>query len=229
MFFLDFSLVKFLAMWPLDFFWGSSVGPALWRWRIGFKDREYVVRRSRRWSEPLAGDDEEILGVGKLGSKAFEDKVLPAIKVDWVRGRTGMSMLDKNWDLWYEGMVNAHDLVKRGIVRMEDFEGTVVAVHTEGMGWLVWKDKEENDGGEASRKIQRVKARLEQMGKEGLFWSWVEFVQSETQRDGVTADGVGDVTRKGKELFEAHGVDFDDFWKEVGGLEGMPGMKASGS
>ena len=29
---------------------------------------------------------------------------------------------------------------------------------------------------------------------------------------------------KAKAMFEAQGVDFDAFWKKIGGMEGLPGM-----
>ncbi|MCJ1466438.1 hypothetical protein MMC07_005057 [Pseudocyphellaria aurata] len=236
MFFLDFALVRFVAVWPVDFFWGTPAGPMRWRREVGFCKAEVVVRRSRRWGEGVVGDDQEVMGEGKLGAKAFEERVIPGMNAGWVRGRSGMAMLDKNWDLWFRGMVDAHSMVEQGKMRMEHFEGRTVAVHTEEKGWLVWQMEGDDDGGPARRKIQLVKARLEALGKESLFWSWVELVQFETDRATQARatqhghDGAGsaraDVMQRGKRLFEAHGVDFDDFWQGVGGMDDMPGMAA---
>ncbi|MCJ1265389.1 hypothetical protein MMC22_005266 [Lobaria immixta] len=230
MFFLDFALVRFVAVWPFDFFWGTPAGPMRWRWEVGFGKNEVVVRRSRRWGEGVVGEDQEVLGEGKIGSRAFEERVIPGMDAAWVRGRSGMAMLDKNWDLWFRAMVDAHALVDKGKMRMEDFGGRMVAVHTEEKGWLVWQVEENEKGGPARRKIQLVKARLEGLGKESLFWSWVELVQFETdqakQGDNGTGSAREDVMKRGKQLFEAHGVDFDDFWRTVGGMDDMPGMAA---
>lgn len=229
MFFLDFALVRFVAVWPMDFFWGTPTGPMRWRREVGFCKTEVVVRRSRRWGEGVVGDDQEVLGEGKSGAKAFEERVIPGMDAGWVRGRSGMAMLDKNWDLWFRGMVDAHSLVDKEKMRIEDFEGRMVVVHTEEKGWLVWQMEGEDDGGPARRKIQLVKARLEALGKESLFWSWVELVQFETdqatkQGDNSMGSARADAMQRGKQLFEAHGVDFDDFWQGVGGMDDMPGM-----
>ena len=229
MFFIDFALARFVAVWPMDFFWGTPLGPLRWRWAIGFRERDVVIRRSRRWGESIVGVDEEVVGDGELGRKAFQERIVPGIDATWARGRTGMAMLDNNWDLWYRGMVDAHAFVDSGKIGMIDFQGRTVAVHTE-KGWLCWKISDEASG-ETGEKLQKVKGKLDAMGKEGLFWKWVELVQFETEgREVLTGRSTAreDVVRKGKVLFEEEGVDFGEFWHEVGGLEGMPGMDGSG-
>lgn len=70
------------------------------------------------------------------------------------------------------------------------------------------------------------KDKLTSMGKENLFFSWVELIQFETsQPGGFTKDRQTRTMGRAKELFEAQGVDFDQFWKEVGGTDGLPGME----
>lgn len=240
MFFFDFALYQFVATWPLDFFrWGQPLGPAIWRWKIGYKAREVVVRRSRRWGEQIfVGENngqEAILGEGKIGDKVYKERVLPGIDAAWVRGRTGMSMLDQNWDLWYQGMVNAQMLIEKGQVKIEAFNSRMVVVHESKRGWLMWKfDNEEADDGNNNNaeKIKKIKTRLDIMGKEGLFWKWIELVQFETETtdDNNSVGGVQErLRRKGREMFAGEGVDFDEFWKEVGGMEDMPGLKSSSS
>lgn len=239
MFFFDFALYQFVATWPLDFFrWGQPLGPATWRWKIGYKAREVVVRRSRRWGEQIfvgGNNDEAVLGEGKIGGKVYKERVLPGIDAAWVRGRTGMSMLDRNWDLWYQGMADAHMLIEKDQVKIEDFNSRMVVVHESKRGWLMWKcDNDEPDDGNNNNaeKIKKIKTRLDIMGKEGLFWKWIELVQFETEMNDDN-NNVGRVRerlrRKGRDLFAGEGVDFDDFWKEVGGLEDMPGLKSSSS
>lgn len=198
-----------------------------------------VVRRSRRWGEQIFvrgnNDEEAVLGEGKIGGKLYKERVLPGIDAAWVRGRTGMSMLDLNWDLWYQGMADAHMLIDKGQVKIEDFSSRMVVVHESKRGWLMWRcdNDEANDGNnDKMEKIQRIKARLDVMGKEGLFWKWIELVQFETKTndDNNTVGGVQmRLRRKGREMFAEEGVDFDDFWKEFGGLEDMPGLKKPSS
>lgn len=198
-----------------------------------------VVRRSRRWGEQIFigenNDEEAVLGEGKIGGEVYKERVLPGIDAAWVRGRTGMSMLDRNWDLWYQGMADAHMLIDKGHVKIEDFSSRMVVAHESKRGWLIWKcENDEADGGnnDNAEKIQKIKARLDIMGKEGLFWKWIELVQFETEMndDNNTVEGVQErLRRKGREMFAGEGVDFDDFWKEVGGLEDMPGLKSSSS
>lgn len=243
MFFFDFALYQFVATWPLDFFrWDQPIGPAIWRWKIGFKAREVVVRRSRRWGEQIfAGEnkDEAVLGEGQIGGKVYNERVLPGIDAAWVRGRTGMSMLDRNWDLWYQGMAEAQMLIDKDQIKLEDFNSRMVLVYESKRGWLIWKcdNDEPNDGNNNNNnndaeKIKKIKTRLDIMGKEGLFWKWIEMVQFETElNDGnYTVEAVRERLRwKGRDLFAKEGVDFDDFWKKVGGFEDMPGLKSSSS
>lgn len=215
----------------------------MWRWKNGFKAREVVVRKSRRWAEQIFlmenNNDEEAvrLGEGKIGGKVYEERVLPGIGAAWVRGRTGMSMLDQNWDLWYQGMLDAHMLIEKGQNNIEEFSSMMVVVHeSKRGGWLVWKcdddDDKDDDGNANAEKIQKIKAKMDNMGKEGLFWKWVELVQFETETSNNTTarGGVEErLRRKGQEIFAREGVDFDEFWKEVGGLEDLPGLKSSSS
>lgn len=195
---------------------------------MGFEDREVVVRRSRRWGEEMVvGGDETVRGEGEKGGEVYRERILPAVERGWVRGRTGYAMMDRSWDLYFKGMMDAHRLLAQGKIRLEDFERKV-AVFTRGEGWRVWEvGKLEAGAEDAGReKIERVKNGLTALGKEGLFFRWVELVQFETagQEGPLTEVRRGEIMRKGKELFHAQGVDFDGFWSGVGGVEVMPGM-----
>lgn len=216
----------------------------MWRWKIGYQAQEVVVRKSRPWApeQTFLADNknknEEAvrLGEGKIGGKIYEERVLPGIDQAWVRGRTGMSMLDRNWDLWYQGMVDAHLLIEKGEIKIEDFSSRMVVVHeSKRGGWHVWKcddDDDKDDGNANTEKIQKIKAKLDNMGKEALFWKWVELIQFETETNNDTAARGGmeeRLRRKGREMFAGEGVDFDEFWKEVGGLDDIPGLKSSSS
>ena len=145
-----------------------------------------------------------------------------------MEGRTVYSTMDKNWDLDFAAMIAAHRLIGHGGLRMEDFERKVV-VHTPENGWLVWDVEGGLEGGREEhvrRKIVTVKEKLTAMGKEGLFFRWIELVQFETAAKGgsLTAAGLQEVMKKGEVLFNEQGVGFQEFWTSVGGWEGMPGM-----
>ena len=78
---------------------------------------------------------------------------------------------------------------------------------------------------EGRRKIVAFKDELTSLGKESLFFRWIELVQFESsQPGGFTPDRQQKTMEKAKEMFESQGVDFDKFWAKIGGMQGMPGM-----
>lgn len=275
----DFLLFRFVGMWPWDFFLGKGgeASPVGWRRWVRFRDVEVVVRRSRRWDVPLFaketsgeadmrgevgkrdGVKEEWLQEGRQG-KLFKERVLPAVDKNWVKNKTSYQMLDQNWDLHFSGMIEAQALVDAGKNKTSDFR-TSVLVHTEKWGWLiweVWREQEEGAEDEGTQKLQLIKNKLTAMGKENLFFRWIEVVQSETSQTGpftaeryvhfkavpspfVSVSLLGilahdetltpnshrqkKAVQKIREEFEDQGVDFEEFWESVGGVEGMPGME----
>ena len=160
----DFVLVRFVGMWPWDFFIGRGGKGALgnpvgWRRWVYFRDTEIIVRRSRRWDRSLFSTPEEKAAVGaevsddfleqKRSSKVFQERVEPAIAEEWVRTKTGYVMMDKSWDLYFSAMVDAHELVDNEALTLDDFK-TQVLVYSEKYGgwliWQVWKEHEARDG-----------------------------------------------------------------------------------
>ncbi|MCJ1282508.1 hypothetical protein MMC26_001831 [Xylographa opegraphella] len=225
MFFIDFTLAKFVLPWPWEFFAGSPGNPIAWRQRVGFQAEEIVVRRSRRWDETLPSD---WLAEDSDGT-VYKERILPAIDKKWVKAKTSYLMIDKSWDLDFAGMITAHDLVRVGKASLSDFQKTVIA-HSEEHGWLTWPVWKLDEGSEeeARQKIVLFKDKLTVMGKENLFFSWIELIQFETsQPGGFTKERQAKTMEKAKELFESQGVDFEEFWKEVGGYQGLPGMQQS--
>ena len=227
----DFLLFRFVGMWPWDFFLGKGgeASPVGWRRWCRFRDVEIVVRRSRRWDVPLfakegsgegdmrgevekrEGVKEEWLQEGRQGT-LFKERVLPAVDKGWVKNKTSYQMLDQNWDLYFSGMIEAQALVDGGKNKIDDFR-TSVLVHTEKWGWLiweVWREHEEGAGDEGTKKLQLIKNNLTAMGKENLFFRWVEIVQSETSQTGpftaeryVSSEWLHCVSRNGP-LFPCH-------------------------
>ncbi|RAH45017.1 uncharacterized protein BO95DRAFT_473990 [Aspergillus brunneoviolaceus CBS 621.78] len=249
---LDYFLVTVLLPWPIRFVFG----PVQWRRRVGFRDREIIVRRSQsgltqdlkrdRWIR----EDEET-----------RDRIVTAVTPEKLR-KTGYLLVDKDWDLDYEAMIVAHEMVDGGhgspdskeqTVKLEEFR-TAVVVNTDAHGWLVWRVDDENQtsvpdadssassSSSSSKKDQKGKGKQEisdgavrsaqrdqiiefqqkltAMGKEDLFYRWVELIQYEsTQPGGFTPERQVSAMKQVKQLFEENDVDFDKFWEDVGGME----------
>ena len=225
-FLLDFAMARFVAPWPYDFFFRPRDNPTLWRARVGFREAEIAVRKSRRWDKNLPSNwiDEEAEGA------VYAERIMPAIDRRWVRAKTAYLMLDKNWDLDWRAMVTAHALVDAGDNRLQDFEKTVL-VHTEEHGWLAWElwklDQSDADD-EGRQKIVALKEKLGAMGKEALFFRWIEILQFETsQPGGFTPERQAKAMHETRQLFAQHDVNFDQFWADVGGGATLPGMQKS--
>ena len=216
---LDYFLVTVFLPWPIRFF----KGPTKWRRKIGFRDTEIIVRRSQpslsqglvrnRWIR----DDEET-----------RDKIVAAVTPDRIK-KTGYLLVDADWDLDYDAMINAHALVdarKDDGIPLDTFR-TAVLVNTDADGWLIWYVGDEDSAEGRVRTAQRdqilaFRDKLAAMGKEDLFFRWVELIQYESTRPGgFTPERQQSAMVQAKQLFENAGVDFGRFWQEVGGMEGF--------
>lgn len=225
-FLFDWSLYRFIRPWPIDFFFRVPASPTSWRRTVGFRDKEIVVRVSRRWDQNLPPnwlDDQN----GK-GGEIFQERIMAAIKPAWLQGKTGYLMMDKSWDLDFGGMITAHELVASGQAQLENFRTNVI-IHSDPFGWLVWPVHKLDTKDETRRKkIVAFKDRLTAMGKENLFFKWIEIVQDESsQKGGFTEERQAAAMARAKGLFEAQGVDFEEFWRMIGGSEGMPGLETT--
>ncbi|TAQ85528.1 hypothetical protein B7494_g6146 [Chlorociboria aeruginascens] len=222
-FMIDLMLYMFIWPWPRDFFAGTKIGnPTAWRVGVGFRDKEIIVRRSRRWVEGIGNVVEEGHGQQLLFSNV--DK---AIDPAWMHEKTGYLMLNKEWDLDWRMMIKATNMIDKEKLSLDDFRTTVLLYNAE-FGWMSIESvaaggsaKEE----EGRKKIIAFKEELTAMGKENLFFRWIELVQYESSLPGGFGPEQQKKTMvKAKELFEAQGVDFDKFWAKIGGMGGMPGM-----
>lgn len=219
MFAFDFMLFRFVGPWPVTFFAEQPANPCTWRWKLGFQEQEVIVRVSRNW-----GAEELMKGV-KQGEENpfFKTRVLPAI-APATMAKTGYIMMDGNWDLEFELMQDAHALITRGELKIEDMDKVVLA-HQEGLGWLAWKWEGADDVAEDRRKkVVAFKDKLTGMGKESLFWRWTEIVEEERDADGgFSTDKQQKVASRVQAEFEKNGVDFEEVMRSVGGLDGVPG------
>jgi hypothetical protein len=226
MFMFDFVLGRFILPWPVTFFLEAPANPCYWRIKVGFRDQEVAVRISRDW-----GTEELLAGVKTGGdSPFFTTRILPAIERNFMRQKTAYLMMGKDWDLDFGAMVFAHRLIDDKKNSLQDFEKSVLA-YSEHHGWLYWpvhKLDEEGSEEENRKKIVALKDRLTVMGKESLFFRWIEIVQYESSRPGgFTQERQVETYKKVQEEFEKHGVDFRELLEKVGGLDGMPGLPGS--
>jgi len=137
--------------------------------------------------------------------------------------------MDRDFDLDFKGMLDAHALLEQQKLALRDLHMRVfVFAGDESDGqWLVW-DMEERPDEELSsegteegrRKILAFKDKLTAMGKEELFFKWVELVQEETSKPGgFTKERQFEAGLKVQALFEEYGVSFEEFAKDAGMTE----------
>jgi hypothetical protein len=232
-FFLDYLLVTIVAKWPISFFLEGPQNPVSWRWNIRFRDEEVVVRISRKWD---GGD--LVSGIKRGGeSPFFKTRVLPALDGEFML-KTGYVMMNDSWDLNFGAMVNATTLVDKKDLKLEDLDRRVfvwVPVPSGDGVWAVWNEKAQEDAvldikreiqeepveaSEGRQKILQIQNKLQEMGKEDLFFRWVEMIQYESTRPGgFTKERQMEAGLKVQALFEEHGVDFEEFEKSVGGIQ----------
>ncbi|KAM5433114.1 hypothetical protein MferCBS31731_007227 [Microsporum ferrugineum] len=218
-FLLDYILGTLFLPWPVRYF----LGPIRWRQAVGFRRTEIIVRQSREWSESLQPGtwirDDEV---------AMKERVIPAILPLRLQ-KTGYLLIDADWDIGCDAMINAHRVVESKKAKIEDFQTSVLVHGGPSKGWLIWKVEDEAAASSeeglppaARDRIVAFKDKLADMGKEDLFYRWVEIIQYEsTQPGGFTPKRQKNAMMEVKGLFEKEGVDFDQFWKDIGGMEGV--------
>ena len=215
--FIDFILFIFVWPWPVEFVAGQARGnPCQWRWQVGFREEEVYVRRSREWDEALTDileDDDS----KKILLSYIDNATSPILQEQ----KTGYLLMNAYWDLDWARMVLAHRLVDKKELALEAFKGLVL-VHHAAYGWLSYDVRVNGTSSEDERRRQVFAFRdaLIKLGKENLFYRWVEIVQYEATQPGGFGPKEQEVAAKRiRELFENENINFDDLWKEsVGSL-----------
>ncbi|KAF2396236.1 hypothetical protein EJ06DRAFT_517030 [Trichodelitschia bisporula] len=214
---VDYILFALLAAWPRTFFLDPA-SPLRWRGAVGFADRELVVRSSTGFD---CADLARELGERPDGSGECFGWVRDAVEPR-LMARTGLAQVGPRWRLNVPAMVEA--VAGEGEWTAEDVHGKVWAFFPAGENggkWGVWDvapmiGAAENPAGRA--RIFAIQDKLMGMGKEELFYKWVELIQYESTRPG--GFGVEAQERAGervRELFGSYGVDFEGFEREVNG------------
>lgn len=225
----DFILLAYISQWPRAFFIGGDFGaPVEWRWSCGFRDEEIIIRRSKKGA---------FLDIGKaimeregIEARHFDNVIGDATNKEYMANKTGYAMLNRHWDLDFLAMTDAMLAVEKGDLTMGDFRGTRVLVWSEELSmWLAYETQNDKEGSETEeeeqrRKIVAFKDKLTGMGKENLFFGWIELIQFESSQEGGGVGRRKKVLEKARESFEAQGVDFDAFIKRIG-MDGFPGLE----
>jgi hypothetical protein len=232
-FLLDFLLFRIVGPWPWGFFAEMPGNPVSWRWNVGFRDEEVYVRQSRGWgAEDLLGAAEGASGKAGEESPFFKTRILPALEERRLKEKTGYLLMDGDFDLDFYGMVAATQLLDRKSITPATLRKSVfvyvgdLTSEVENGQWAVWDCAKLDEGSEteARDKVVMFKDKLTAMGKESLFFKWVELIQYESNAPGgFTQERQEVAAEKAKKMFEEQGVDFDAFSREMGGLGGMPG------
>jgi hypothetical protein len=232
-FLIDFLLFRIVGPWPWGFFLETPGNPALWRWTVGFRDEEVYVRQSRGWgAADLLGAAEGSTGKAGEESPFFKTRILPALDSNRLREKTGYLLMDGDFDLDFYAMIAATQLIDSKTITLSSLRKAVfvyvgdLTSEVENGQWAVWDCAPLDDGSEteARNKVLQFKEKLTAMGKESLFFKWVELIQYESNAPGgFTEERQVAVAEKAKRLFADHDVDFEEFSREIGGMGGMPG------
>ncbi|CAH0015883.1 unnamed protein product [Clonostachys rhizophaga] len=217
--FFDFLLFVFVWPWPVEFVAGVAHGnPTRWRWNVGFREKEIYVRRSRDWDVGL-GDILKHDESRRIFTAYIQQATSPMLQEQ----KTGYLLMNGQWDLDWDAMVYAHALVDKKDIALEAFR-TVVLVHHQDHGWLCYDTKLSSSAEEDEKRRQVFAFRdaLAAMGKDKLFYRWVEIVQFEsTQPGGFGPEKQEEAAKNIRELFLKDGVDFDKLWKETVGADSV--------
>ena len=221
-FVLDFVLFVFVWPWPVEFVLGQAHGnPTSWRWKVGFREKEIYVRRSREWDTALKDVFKDSESRTMLLAQ-IRQATSPIVQEQ----KTGYLLMNGQWDLDWAEMVHAHTMVDKKEIALEAFK-SIVLLHHKDYGWLCYDLHAGAASSEDERRRQVFAFRdaLSAMGKEDLFYRWVEIVQFEaTQPGGFGPEKQEVAAKKIKELFEADGVDFEELWKQTVGTGNFTAM-----
>ncbi|KAF7534316.1 hypothetical protein G7054_g6334 [Neopestalotiopsis clavispora] len=221
-FMFDLMLYVFVWPWPYEFALGQKhANPLAWRWNAGFREKEIVVRRSRGWDTVVT----DVIN-DKNSKDVFMSLVGIATSSMLINDKTGYLLMNKEWNLDWGVMIDATTMVDKKMAAVEAFR-LVVLVHSPEYGWMVVDHKLNEGAAEDERRKQVFQFRdaLTALGKEDLFFRWIEIVQFESsQPGGFSAERQETVAQQIRDLFQKDGVDFDQLWKESVGTEGIAGM-----
>ncbi|KAF2828629.1 hypothetical protein CC86DRAFT_275651, partial [Ophiobolus disseminans] len=220
-FMLDFILFRIVGPWPWSFFLEEPGNPVRWRWNIGFRDEEVYVRQSRGWGQvDLLGAAEGASGKAGAQSPFFKTRILPAVDKDRLKSKTGYLLMDADFDLDFYGMIAATQCLDRKTISAASLRKAVfvyvgdLSSEVPNGQWAVWDCGQLDEGSdtEARKKLLQFKDKLTGMGKESVFFKWVELIQFESNAPGgFSKERQVEAADKARKMFEAEGVDWEEF------------------
>jgi hypothetical protein len=233
---VDYAIFGLIGSWPKEFVLGSRLSrftsPLKWRRTLGFKDTEIIVRRGRKWDTPLlTPDNPDQVKTWKVDEElTIKVKVDPAMRPTYI-AKTGYLLLDKDWDLDFKAMLDAHSLVAKGNIQLKDLENLALVYYQK--QWIVWKVHESPDASAQDAQkdgvVEKFRHKLVDLRAEDIFFRWIEIIQFETSQPGGFIEGrQAEAIRELRERLEKKGVDFARFWEDIGGQAGLPGFDVEG-
>ncbi|KZZ94643.1 hypothetical protein AAP_01943 [Ascosphaera apis ARSEF 7405] len=257
---IDYLVLNFLVPLPCQFFFE---GPVAWRRAIGFMVTEVVVRKDRGWAKTLETDH----WYKELKNDTIEEVIIPATAAERL-GKTGYYLMDTNWSIDFNAMIQAHRYITQRKAHFDDFrtaclinpdaaseakrKATREYVKTrrdqekakqndsesvgssskssssnEDNGWLIWRvdpfdEKEEEKESSQRDKMEQIREKLIDLDKEDVFYRWIEILQFEMSGPGEwDAEKQRKCDDQTRELFKENGLDFDEFYEGIGGMEGV--------
>jgi hypothetical protein len=212
---VDYAIFALAGSWPKEFLFGGKssrfTGPWQWRRKLGFKEIEIVVRRGRKWDTPLLTGDipEQVKTWNVEDELRLNVKIEAAMRTNYI-AKTGYLLLDKDWDLDFKGILDAHRLVDSGTIQLKDLQDIALVYYQK--QWLIWYVHEEPmvtaKVEEQDTILQVFRNKLKELGAESVFFRWIEILQYQTSRPGGFTEGRQDeALRELKQLVEAKRVD----------------------
>ena len=228
---IDYAIFVLLGSWPREFVFGSKISryisPFDWRTTVGFEEDDIIVRRARKWDLPLLQGIEEGERLWTPQDELIvQNKIEPAMRRSYT-SKTAFTLLDKDWDLDFKGIIDAHRLVKDGRVKQTDLQDIALVYYNK--QWIVWRVHEALETQEAIKddKVDAFKDKLTGVGGEGIFYRWIELVQYETsQPGGLTNSRQESALQELRSMLRAKDVDDAAFLDQLGGTAALPGFDA---
>lgn len=203
-----------------------------WRQTVAFQDTEVVVRRSRDWDQKVLKPGSDAISDAKSEAREiFDEAVRHATSLEVMGGnegmerKTGYALMDREWDLDWQCMIDAHSLIDGKYIPVEAFK-TKVLIYSEAYGWVQWTDGIQDDGGQVEQaKIVRFKNIWTGMGKESLFFRWIEIVGESGTVEWSEEARKAELRIRARRMIKDEGLDFDAVLEAIGGWNGWPGLE----
>ena len=142
--------------------------------------------------------------------------------------------MGRYFDLDFPAMLDAEQMIEKDEANRSDF-AKAVFIHSDENGWYQWRIEDASNVGdwapdageeEAREKMMAFKDQLIAMGKERLFYRWIELVQYESEQpQSQSGNRQERMIERAKHLFSQEGVDVDQLIASVGGNQGFPGLE----